>query len=121
MKKLIPGLLTLLLLGACASSSNPAKISAEKAKEMIDGGNVVIVDVRTQEEYAAGHIEGALLIPNESISTAPVELPDKDAVILVYCRSGNRSAQASRKLADLGYTKIYDFGGIVDWPYAIVK
>ena len=76
----------------------------------------VIVDVRGQDEYAAGHIPGAICIPNESITnTQPAELQDFDQVILVYCRSGNRSRQASQKLADMGYTNVYDFGGINDW------
>lgn len=115
-------LILLTMVAACASTTNQVqKISAKEAKTMIDAGQVVIVDVRTQEEYDAGHIENALLIPNEGITQAPAELPDKDAVILVYCRSGNRSAQASKKLADLGYTQVYDFGGIIDWPYAVVQ
>lgn len=97
-------------------------ITADEAKEMMDKGGVTIVDVRRQEEYDAGHIKDAILIPNESIGdTAPAELTDKDAVILVYCRTGIRAKDASQKLADLGYTNIYDIGGIVDWPYETVK
>lgn len=120
MKKL--GLLIALLsLSACTGSS-VHKISAEKAKAMMDQDNVIIVDVRTAAEYNEGHIANAILIPNESIgSTPPSLLPDKDATILVYCRSGNRSKQASDKLAAMGYTKIYDFGGIIDWTYGIEK
>lgn len=109
-----------LLMSACATESRYHKISAEDAKEMMDTQEVIIVDVRTQEEYDAGHIEHAILIPNESISAEPSELEDKDAMILVYCRSGARSKQASDKLVNLGYTNIYDFGGIIDWPYEIV-
>lgn len=107
-------------MSACTSESSYHKISAKEAKEMMDTQEVIIVDVRTQEEYDEGFIENAILIPNETINEAPTELPDKDAVILVYCRSGNRSRQAANKLVDLGYTNIYDFGGIIDWPYEIV-
>ena len=114
-------LLALMILSACSSSSYH-KISASKAKSMMEEGNVVVVDVRTQAEYDEGHIEGAILIPNESIgSTQPSALPDKEAVILIYCRSGNRSKQAADKLVAMGYTKIYDFGGIIDWTYGTVK
>lgn len=123
MKNILGSLLILGLLTACASTSSASyhKISAEEAKTKMSEETVIIVDVRTQEEYDAGHIENAMLIPNESISGEPTELPDKDAVILVYCRSGNRSKQASDKLVDLGYTQVYDFGGIIDWPYAVVQ
>lgn len=106
-------------MSACTSESAYHKISAKEAKEMMDTQDVIIVDVRTQEEYDEGYIENAILIPNESIENAPSELPDKDAIILVYCRSGKRSKEAANKLVDLGYTNIYDFGGIIDWPYAI--
>lgn len=111
----------LLLLSACATGASVTKINANKAKEMMDTQEVVVVDVRTEAEYAEGFIPNAILIPNESIDGAPVELVDKDAIILVYCRSGNRSAQAAKKLVDLGYTNVYDFGGILDWPYEIVN
>jgi rhodanese-related sulfurtransferase len=98
------------------------KITAEQAKERIDSGDdLIILDVRTQEEYDAGHVEGALLLPNETISDVrPDLLPDLDQEILIYCRSGNRSAQAANKLVDMGYTAVYDFGGVVDWPYGTV-
>lgn len=83
-----------------------------------DDGHVV-VDVRRQDEYDAGHIPGAILIPNESISDEqPEELPDPDQIILIYCRSGRRSKEAAQKLADMGYTNIYEFGGIIDWTGA---
>jgi phage shock protein E len=97
-------------------------ITAEEAKNMIDQEeSIVIVDVRTQEEYDAGYIEGALLIPDFDIETkAETILPDKDATILVYCRSGRRSALAAQKLVELGYQNIYDFGGIIDWNYNII-
>lgn len=93
------------------------QISQEKAQEMmqLDDGHV-IVDVRRQDEYDAGHIPGAILIPNESIGDEmPAGLPDFDQIILIYCRSGNRSRQAAEKLADIGYTQVYEFGGIQDW------
>jgi rhodanese-related sulfurtransferase len=116
-------LMVLLTLGLVScSAAGYHKISAEKAKSMMDEGNVILIDVRTSSEYDEGHIEGALLLPNENIGTTqPSLLPDKDAVILVYCRSGNRSKQASDKLVAMGYTKVYDFGGIIDWPYDIVN
>jgi len=114
-------LVGVLLMSACTSESSYHKISAKEAKEMMETQEVIIVDVRTQAEYNEGYIENAILIPNESISGAPSELPDKNALILIYCRSGNRSKQAADKLVALGYTKIYDFGGIIDWPYEIVE
>ena len=97
------------------------KITAEEAKQMMDEGNATVVDVRTAEEYAAGHIPGSILIPVESIGdTKPVELPDTEAVLLVHCRTGIRSKRASDQLVELGYKHVYDFGGIVDWPYETV-
>jgi len=98
------------------------QITQEKAKEMMqaDDGHI-IVDVRRQDEYDSGHIPGSILIPNESIGTEqPKELPDLDQVILIYCRSGRRSKEASQKLADMGYTHIYEFGGIIDWTEEVV-
>ncbi len=94
-------------------------ITAEEAKELMDSeSDYIILDVRTQEEYDEKHIPGALLLPNETIGTDEIsELPDKDQLILIYCRRGNRSAQAAEKLVDLDYTNVYDFGGINDWPY----
>lgn len=99
------------------------KISAADAKAIIDGdGTFIILDVRTQEEYDEGHIDGAVLLPYDQIpQEAASILPDKAATILVYCRSGNRSATASNALIDLGYTDVQDFGGIIDWPYEIVQ
>ncbi len=122
----------LFLLTGCASRgqvmdgdcmlNSYKQISQEQAKEMMekDDGHVV-VDVRRQDEYDAGHIPGAILIPNESINKdQPEELPDPDQIILVYCRSGNRSKQAAQKLFDMGYRNIYEFGGITDWTGEIV-
>lgn len=122
----------LLFLTACsapnAPSSSPTaeqayhRISAEQAKSMMDEGGVTIVDVRTEQEYTEKHIPGALLIPNESIgSEPPAQLPDRQAVLLVYCRTGVRSKQASEKLVDLGYMQVYDLGGISSWPYETVS
>lgn len=99
------------------------QISQEEAKTMmgyVDGH--VIVDVRRLDEYNEGHIPGAICIPNESIGeTQPSELPDKNQVILVYCRSGIRSKEAAQKLFDMGYTRVYEFGGIIDWTGDVVK
>ena len=98
------------------------KISAEEAYEMMASQEVVVVDVRTREEYDGGHIENAVLVPNESIgSEMPEALPDKEATLLVYCRSGRRSKDAAEKLLSLGYQSVYDFGGVIDWPYELVK
>lgn len=119
---------TTLLLSACGQSVDTEKkdayhkINADEAKAMIDEGGATIVDVRTEEEYNAAHIPNAILVPNESIGeAAPDALPDKDAVLLIHCRTGVRSKQASDKLVKLGYTKVYDFGGIADWPYETVS
>ena len=99
------------------------KISLEEAKQLMkDEEGYIILDVRTKEEFAEGHIPGAICVPNEIISDEmPGELPEKDQLILVYCRSGNRSKQASKKLAELGYTNIKEFGGIIDWDGEIEK
>jgi len=105
-----------------AQTSAPAEatvITAQEAHDrMTSGDDLVILDVRTAEEYAEPHIPGAVLLPNEEITTErPAQLPVLDTEILIYCRSGNRSAQAAKKLADMGYTKVFDFGGIKDWPF----
>ena len=98
------------------------QITAEDAKKLMDTeSDYIIVDARTEEEYAEGHIPGAILIPEYEIADrAQAELPDKDQLILVYCRSGRRSKIASQALADLGYTNVKEFGGIIDWPYDVV-
>lgn len=105
-----------------ASAAVYQQITQEKAKEMMQAEDGhIIVDVRRQDEYDSGHIPGAILIPNESIGTEqPKELPGLDQVILIYCRSGRRSKEASQKLADMGYTHIYEFGGIIDWTGDVV-
>jgi len=124
-KKLLIMLGCILLLSGCTAPQKAAeyiKIPAEEAKQVIDGDqSVFIVDVRTKEEYDQGHIPNAMLIPNTELKKqAAVSLPDKDVTILVYCRSGNRSKSASLELLQMGYTKVYDFGGIIDWPYDVV-
>ena len=116
-----------LLVTACSSGGQVmdgedmvrsfTQISQEEARKMMekDDGHIII-DVRRQDEFVTGHIPGAVCIPNESIGKEkPEELPDTDQIILVYCRSGNRSKQASQKLFDMGYTNVYEFGGIIDW------
>ena len=97
------------------------QISGEQAKRLMDTEtDFIIVDARTEEEFNEGHIEGAILIPEYEISErAEKELPDKEQMILVYCRSGRRSKFASQALADLGYTNVKEFGGIIDWPYEV--
>ena len=113
------------LLAACGVSSKTSyrQITADEAAQMMkEETDFVLLDVRTQEEYASGHIPGAICIPNETIGSEEIpELPDKDQLILVYCRSGNRSKQAAQKLADMGYKNIKEFGGILDWTGETVK
>lgn len=122
MKRMIPVLLALLLLTGCGGGEGMAsyrQISQEEAKEMMDAQEVIILDVREQDEYDSGHIPGAVLLPVGTIDedTAVAVIPAKDATVLVYCRSGNRSKTASSALAELGYTNVYEFGGIKTWPY----
>ena len=123
MKKILSLLLVLAL--ALAGCSTPAEetlsyrqISMEEAMAMMESERgYILLDVRTPEEFADKHIPGAVNIPNETIAAEEIpELPDKDQLILVYCRSGNRSKQASEKLADMGYTNVVEFGGINSWP-----
>ena len=113
------------LLAACGATSKPSyrQITADEAAQLMqEETGFVLLDVRTQEEYASGHIPGAICIPNETIGSEEIpELPDKDQLILVYCRSGNRSKQASQKLAEQGYTNVVEFGGINGWTGEIVQ
>ena len=120
MKKLLCIVLALLLTGCAAPATGGSyrQISMDEAIAMMETEtDYIILDVRTPQEFTNKHIPGAINIPNETIGTAQIpELPDKDQLILVYCRSGNRSKQASEKLVALGYTNIVEFGGINDWP-----
>ena len=96
-------------------------ISQEEAKEMMEEQQVLILDVREEHEYKGGHVPGAKLLVLDSINeeTAAAVIPAKDTVTLIYCRSGRRSKIAAQQLADMGYTNLYEFGGILDWPYDV--
>lgn len=117
--------LTLFGFTACTGENKNSyeQISPQQAKTIMDTEtDYIIIDARTQEEFDEGHIEGAIVIPEYEIAErAEKELPDKDALILVYCRSGRRSKIASEELVNLGYTNVKEFGGIIDWPYEVVK
>ena len=129
MRRLIILLLAVMMLTACGQDKENnqgavyVNITAEEAKEIMDTEEgYVILDVREQDEYDAGHISGAILIPYTQIEAKANEmLPDEDQLILVYCRSGRRSKIAAEALAELGYTNIKEFGGILDWPYEVEK
>ena len=121
MRKLIPLFAALLLIAGCAAPAQESgyrQVTAEEAIALMEKeSGYIILDVRTVQEYSEKHIPKAVTIPNESIGTEEIPaLPDKNQLILVYCRSGNRSKQASEKLAALGYTNIVEFGGINSWP-----
>ena len=129
-------LLLVLCLASCQSQSTLpeadasdadkrpvyTKITGKEAKEIMESeAKYILLDARTEEEFAEGHIEGALLMPEYEVADrAKAELPDKDALILVYCRSGRRSKIAAEALVALGYTNVKDFGGILDWEYEVV-
>ena len=126
MKKLILFLLTAMLLVGCGQTNQTQEavymnITAEEAKQIMDREEgYIILDTRTQAEYDEGHIPGAIVIPHDEITDrAEEELPDKDQLLLVYCRSGRRSKLAAEALVELGYTNIKEFGGIIDWPYEV--
>ena len=128
MKRMISAVLIILLLftgcgGNSMEQNSYQQITQDVAKEMMDTQEVLILDVREQHEYDSGHIPGAVLLPVGTITkdTAADMIDDLDTVVLVYCRSGNRSKTASQALVDLGYTNIYEFGGINTWPYEIEK
>ena len=112
-----------MAMTACGAASSDAyqHISQEKAKEIMDTQEVLILDVREQDEYDGGHIPGAVLLPVGAIDeeSAAGVIPEKDTTLLVYCRSGSRSKRAAKALADLGYTAVYEFGGIMTWPYEV--
>lgn len=128
MKKLILILLSALMFTGCAGTSNHQRntyrsIAMDEAVTMMEQENgYIILDVRRPDEFAAGHIPNAINVPNESIGTDEIpELPDKNQLIMVYCRSGRRSKEASAKLVKLGYTNIVEFGGILDWKGDIIS
>ena len=126
-KTILLFILSLTLMSSCGtpggSSNSYRQISMDEAVTMMrDEKNYIILDVRRPDEYAQGHIPGAINVPNEEIGTAEIAaLPDKSQLILVYCRSGRRSKEASEKLVELGYTNIVEFGGILDWKGEIEK
>ena len=110
--------LLLICLVACSGAPAPSytKITQEEALTLLEKGDVLLLDVRTEEEYRSGHIPGAVCIPNETIGKEALgDYPDLSQTIIVYCRSGRRSAEAARKLSEAGYTRVYDLGGIQDW------
>ena len=128
MKKLLPILLSALMFTGCAGTSNSQtntyrQITMDEAVTMMaQETGYIILDVRRPDEFAAGHIPNAINVPNESIGTDEIpELPYKDQLIMVYCRSGRRSKEASEKLVKLGYTNIVEFGGILDWKGDIIS
>ena len=126
-RRLLPFILSLMLLSSCgapgSSSLGYRQISMNEAVKMMkDEKNYIILDARRPDEFAEGHIPEAINVPNEEIGTTDIaELPDKSQLILVYCRSGRRSKEASEKLVKLGYTNIVEFGGILDWKGEIEK
>ena len=127
-KRFLIALLTFTLPFGCVGCSDSGsatydQISGAEAKALMDSeSGYIIIDARTQEEYDEGHIPGAILIPEYEIADrAEKELPDKNQLILVYCRSGRRSKIAAEELVKLGYTNVKEFGGIIDWKYEIVK
>ena len=127
MRRIFSLMFILVLLTGCGDTSSTGKntyeqITQEAAKEMMDTmDDAIVLDVREQDEFDAGHIPGAILLPVGTITadTAAAVIPEKDTVVLVYCRSGNRSKTASAALAELGYTEVYEFGGINTWPYEV--
>ena len=145
MTRLLPVILALLLLLSGCGGEQPTEESAgqptgqekaeaakentyqqitqDEAKRMMDEQDVVILDVREQSEYDGGHIAGAVLLPVDSVDeeSAAAAIPEKDSVVLVYCRSGNRSKTASEALAELGYTQVYEFGGVITWSHGLVR
>lgn len=123
----IAALVFLLALSGCGAAENEGSvymnINAEKAKEMMENlEKFVLLDARSEEEFSEGHISGAIVIPHEEVSErAEAEIPEKDVPVFVYCRSGRRSKIAAEALVALGYSEVYEFGGIIDWPYEIEK
>ena len=127
-KRLFAVLMAALTLSACTAEKTSENagymcITPQEAKEIMDTQDgYIILDTREPSEYEAGHIPGAIVISHEKIKEqAEAQLPDKDQLILVYCRSGRRSKLAAQDLVDLGYTNVKEFGGIIDWPYEVVQ
>ena len=126
-RRLLPFILSMMLLSSCSAPGDSAnsyrQVSMDEAVKMMKNEkNYIILDVRRPDEYAEGHIPGAINLPNEEIGASEIsELPDKTQLILVYCRSGRRSNEASEKLVKLGYTNIVEFGGILDWTGEIER
>ena len=123
---IVVGIIILTLNGQGKHDENEVKIKHVSMDDIVqimnENNNYVILDVRTIEEYNEGHIPDAICIPNETIDNNIInQIPDKEQLILIYCRSGNRSKQAAEKLKKLGYTNLIDFGGIIDWKGEIVK
>ena len=117
-------LVIVLLMAGCGKTTvenQYQQISQEEAKNMMDTQEVIVLDVREQSEFDAGHIPEAVLLPVGTITeaTAAAVIPEKDSVVMVYCRSGNRSKTASQALVDLGYTNVFEFGGINTWSYEV--
>ena len=127
MNRMISMILAMLLVltgcGGNETKNTYQQIAQEEAKKMMDTQEVTILDVREQDEFGAGHIHGAVLLSVGTISdeTAAAVIPELDSVVLVYCRSGNRSKTASEALAGLGYTQIYEFGGVITWSYGLER
>ena len=125
MKRILALILAMLLVltgcGGTTVENTYHQITQEAAKDMMDTQEVIVLDVREQDEFDAGHIPGAVLLPVGTITkdTAAAVIPELDSLVLVYCRSGNRSKTASKALADLGYSNVYEFGGINTWPYEV--
>jgi phage shock protein E len=128
MKKLTISFIFLIILAGLISCSNSDKtvisqINAKQAMEMLENDEtIILIDVRTFEEYKSGHIEGSILIPHDIIeSEIEKAVPNKETSIIIYCRTGNRTKTAGRILKGLGYSNIFDMGGIVEWPYGLIK
>jgi rhodanese-related sulfurtransferase len=116
--------MALIVIAAGAESAAVARITPAKAKELLAANrSAILLDVRTNDEFAAGHIAGAILLPYDEITatTTAKAIPAKDRTVVVYCRSGRRSAIAATTLIKLGYAQVFDLGGIIDWPYETVK
>jgi len=131
MYRLVIALICLIFLTACSTSTQANEepeeymsitISPSQARAWMESqNNVIVLDVRTAEEFAMGHIRGAILLPLDEIATqASYTIPDKETLVLVYCRSGVRSLNAAWLLVDMGYTRVFEFGGIIDWPYGTI-